>query len=505
MRRRLALSVRPGLGLLLGGLAVAACGGGNSGPSATLSIVTQPPATVQTRAAFPTSPVVQLLNGQGAPKSGVTVTATLVGSGTLNGTASVPTDGNGNATFSGLSITGLAGTKQIKFKAQGVPAVTSNNVLLTAGPAAQLAVYSGNNQTALVSNAVAASPSVRVSDLDGNGIGNVAITFAVTAGGGSITGATPNTDGNGVATVGSWTLGPNPGPNTLTVSAAGLTDVTIDATGTLVTSQFNITLLFLTAPTASQNAAFQSARARWESAIINDLSDVNFNQNSGNGCGNKNVNQTIDDVLILVDLKPIDGVGGTLGTSGPCFIRNSNGLPTLGYMKFDTADLANIEAAGKLDRVIIHEMGHVLGYGTLWDQAGFTLLDGGGTADPTFNGTAALNAFLTLNDGGLYTGTPIPVEGTPAPVGTRDAHWRESVFNTELMTGFIGNETVDPLSATSIKSLEDLGYTVNLAAADPFDLATALLAGPPTVEVDLSHDILPIRPIRLDARGKPMP
>jgi hypothetical protein len=35
-------------------------------------------------------------------------------------------------------------------------------------------------------------------------------------------------------------------------------------------------------------------------------------------------------------------------------------------MSFDTADLDRMEADGCLQDVILHEMGHVLGFGTLW-------------------------------------------------------------------------------------------------------------------------------------------
>ena len=53
--------------------------------------------------------------------------------------------------------------------------------------------------------------------------------------------------------------------------------------------------------------------------------------------------------------------------------------------------------------------------------------------------------------------------------GTRDGHWRESVFRTELMTGWIGSGT-NPMSTMTIASLRDLGYAVNMAAADAYTL-----------------------------------
>jgi len=69
--------------------------------------------------------------------------------------------------------------------------------------------------------AVVPAPSVIVSNDDGNPASGVTVTFAVTGGGGSLTGATQVTSASGVATVGSWILGS--GANTLTASASGLT------------------------------------------------------------------------------------------------------------------------------------------------------------------------------------------------------------------------------------------------------------------------------------------
>ena len=88
-------------------------------------------------------------------------------------------------------------------------------------------------QNATVNTAVGAPPSVKVTDANSTPLGNVAVTFAVTSGGGSITGpATVQTNAAGVATVGGWTVGQIVGPNTLTATVTGLTPVTFTATGT---------------------------------------------------------------------------------------------------------------------------------------------------------------------------------------------------------------------------------------------------------------------------------
>ncbi len=90
-------------------------------------------------------------------------------------------------------------------------------------------------------------------------------------------------------------------------------------------------------------------------------------------------------------------------------------------MSFDIADLAQMEADGTLHDVIAHEMGHVLGVGTVWDLKG--LLVGAGTANPTFVGPEAMAEFgALLGDGEAQ---PVPVENTGGP-GTSDGHWRSN-------------------------------------------------------------------------------
>ena len=60
-------------------------------------------------------------------------------------------------------------------------------------------------------------------------------------------------------------------------------------------------------------------------------------------------------------------------------------------MRLDTDDLDSLETQGLLGDVILHEMGHVIGFGTLWDTKG--LLEGAigsGGSDPHFVGADAL-------------------------------------------------------------------------------------------------------------------
>jgi hypothetical protein len=167
-------------------------------------------------------------------------------------------------------------------------------------------------------------------------------------------------------------------------------------------------------------------------------------------------------------------------------------------MEFDSADLAVLEADGTLEAVILHEMGHVLGFGSgRWADDHLNI---GNPSDPYFDGPLARTAFANDNHGSYYTGTPIPVEAT-GWAGTARSHWRETVFGRELMTGWLSGSD-QPLSATTIASLADAGYGVAgdfVGVDDPFDIASAALRAPgDTAEHYLGDDVLPGPTLLLD-------
>lgn len=207
---------------------------GVAGPAAKLAFSTAPSATATNRVAFAAQPVVQIQDANSNPVTTSTASVTAVissGSGTINGTTTVAAV-NGVATFTNLSIAGSAGAKTLSFSALGLTVATAQ-VTTSAGVAASVAVNAGNDQSAAGGTAVPTPPSVKVSDADGNSVSGTVVSYAVASGGGSISAANPVSDANGIAAVGSWTLGPSLGANTLTATATGLTGspVTFTATG----------------------------------------------------------------------------------------------------------------------------------------------------------------------------------------------------------------------------------------------------------------------------------
>jgi hypothetical protein len=83
-------------------------------------------------------------------------------------------------------------------------------------------ITSPADQTATVGTAVAALPSLRVTSSTGVPVPGVAVSFAVVAGGGTITGAEQVTDARGEARLAGWTVGTTAGDNTVRATAAGI-------------------------------------------------------------------------------------------------------------------------------------------------------------------------------------------------------------------------------------------------------------------------------------------
>src|SRR5207302_4194684 len=83
-----------------------------------------------------------------------------------------------------------------------------------AGTAAAMAANSATSQSATAGTAVGSPPSVIVKDGNGNPVAQVAVTFAVAPGNGTITSGRQSTRANGRHTEGRWTVSGTARPNT---------------------------------------------------------------------------------------------------------------------------------------------------------------------------------------------------------------------------------------------------------------------------------------------------
>ncbi len=247
---------------------------------------------------------------------------------------------------------------------------------------------------------------------------------------------------------------------------------------------FDIDLVFVGAATEETRSAALQMAERWTEVITDDLRDVPVPDNTVHCLGEHRFHGTVDDLVVFVEVEPLTHGSGFAGL---CRTRDrysamqsrkyhGSSLPYMGRIVLDTDLVARGRKAwGReyLAHVILHEIGHALGFGPLWHDSGF-LQDSGG-ADPHFNGPLAIRAFDAAG-GRNYT------SGAKVPVSADEGHWR---FGGELM----GTGTGSALSAITVQSFADLGYVVDVSRADPFRLSgTAKPAAGPGL--DLHDDIL---------------
>lgn len=236
-------------------------------------------------------------------------------------------------------------------------------------------------------------------------------------------------------------------------------------------------------------AAFAEAEAFWESVIVRGTADFPIAPRpSCLDAGYPDLPAVIDDLIIDVKVGPIDGPGSILGQAGPSCFNASNDMPLVGLMEFDEADIDDLSVETFKD-VVRHEMGHVLGVGTLWDTTGFggsrKVIDGAGTGNPIFTGVRAVAEWSAFGRSGK-----VPVESTGG-AGTADSHWRESTFGDELMTGYVGAS--NPASKMTVASLADLGYHTDRDAADSYSLPSSSMrsSGSTTADGDTGQMLRP--------------
>ena len=236
------------------------------------------------------------------------------------------------------------------------------------------------------------------------------------------------------------------------------------------------------------------AKGHWESIITGDLYDVNFRSNPYNQFSSLlqsrvRVNDRVDDIRIFLRVRTLEEAAGSAWVT---WIRTDTKLPILAEMAIDPYYLNDDNITRKnFYKVILHEMGHCLGFGTLWND--MDLLKNPsrkGYADPYFDGLLAQLTFLALLGDRTYRGKDVPVEN-----GGDDVHWRSSVFGDELMSRDWVAPYDRPISGITTGAMADMGYQVNSYAADE-RYVLALGAAKPSIEAP--------RPIKCQITRRPI-
>ncbi len=390
--------------------------------------------------------------------------------GTIEGAQQV-TNAQGLATATSWKLGTVSGIQTVRATVANIGQALFSAVAVP-GPPVDLVKAGGDNQQGINGAAITAPPGVRVVDAFNNPVGNVPVSFTPGSNSGTVTGGVAVTDpATGVAFAGSWILG-DQAQQTLVAASSRVPGKSVTFTATASISNYKIDIRFIGAGgTARQREAFVKAAAKWRRVVVGHVHDGRIVAPAG-AClsWTPTIDEVVSDVVVFARIDSIDGPGRILAQAGPCFFNTTSRLTMVGVMEFDKDDMTSLLNSGTIDDVVLHEMGHVLGIGTLWDFRR-TLLAGAGTSDPFFTGLGARAEFPGIG-GAIFSGNPIPVENTGG-AGTRDSHWRNSIFGRELMQGFATAGGM-PLSRVTAASLADLGYIVNLNAADPFRLAGSL-------------------------------
>ncbi len=459
------------------------------------SLVAQPPSLTVVDAFENPVPSVTVLFNVGA------------GQGEIIGPASRTTDARGVASLDGWRIGTRTSTSHIVL-AQ-VETVQSL-LLFRAAPQPDVAVRieaaSPAQQLGVPGVGVVNRPAVRARDQYDNPAAGVSVTFAATPGSGSLIGSTRvTTPIDGIARVGDWILS-SEDEQEVKATSPQFPGETFTYRATAVPSVFDIQTVFVNGEPSSRNReAVETAVQRWKNVIAGEVPPVPVVANANEcGPGVPAINETIANVRIFINFDSIDGPRGILGRAGPCYYRTASGLPVVGYVELDTADLVTLNNDGTLDDVMAHEFGHVLGLQRFtWGLR--DLVANSGSPDPYYQGAAGREQFTGIG-GATYIGIPVPLENTGGG-GTRESHWRLTVLRRELMVGFAQPGGM-PLSRLTVGSLSDLGYFVRYDNTEVFivpsfgSAAFGALSVPSASMVHYGNDEWPSAIWSIDSTGR---
>eukprot|EP00122_Pirum_gemmata_P010833 Pgem_evm1s10026 len=259
----------------------------------------------------------------------------------------------------------------------------------------------------------------------------------------------------------------------------------------------------LNSPIQDGQYRFNGTNYEWVFGIPRDIFDVNtFVEDTNNNTADDKVMQEVADawkcvimddrdLLIHYYFEEIDGAGDCYDLDyqqdqlggGMSMELHKDGLTKRGLMKFDSYNMEAMRKAGTLNKVIMHEMGHVLGIGSTSANSPWLKLisdnclekDEADLSEFVYKGKRGQEVFKELgfdqtgvseeNATNAIDYPKLLIENTMGG-GSKCAHFNEAQLVSEMMTTDSVPKLV--LSKFSIAILEDLGYNVDYSTAEEF-------------------------------------
>ena len=231
---------------------------------------------------------------------------------------------------------------------------------------------------------------------------------------------------------------------------------------------FNIELYFDPGFTPDEEAVVRRAANRWMEVVTGDLPDVPVPEPLRGTCLGRSSPPRIVGVIddLLIHMKFAARLGDAAATAATCGVRDESWQAFLGRNSFALWYFRDPEATvDLLYKIALHEIGHVLGFGSWTNRShspAWRAMFRAGATDPHFAGPLAVAAFNAAG-GEAYSGGKVPLEDKIPILGI---HWRERVIPDDVMAPR-GDSLV---TAITVQALADLGYEVNLSKADPYTL-----------------------------------
>ena len=232
--------------------------------------------------------------------------------------------------------------------------------------------------------------------------------------------------------------------------------------------KFDIDLIFTSNVDSAQRAVVEAMRDTLE-AIVRGTEFPDIQMPATVECGGVSVDGlgVVDDIAVIVDVPYIDGtstrentIRNTFALQQVCYRTTEHDFPVLSMIELDRDDIRTLLSDEEFRELVLHELLHSMGFeSTTFGNLGLVIR--GEYNLPYFIGESAIAAFVSAG-GAQYRSDMVPLQSD-------GSHWTVGLLKRETM-GTHSTLNQPKLSAITLQALADMGYTVDLRFAEPFQL-----------------------------------